>query len=499
MADAGAWNGSTTASGRIHALRLTRRRGIVGACVAVGVALCGVGAGVASAADVPSSLVNTIQTSAWVPPSPDPSGIAYDPVSNRLIVTDGEVDEMPIYAGANYYESTLGGSLLRTATTFAFSKEPTGVALGVAGELFMTNDDQARVQQITLGANGRFDGSDSFRFFSTTQYGTIDAEGVAYDATGNRLYIADGSNGEIWQITPVDGVFGNGNDTAQHFDTAVLGVSDPETVEFDPDTKTLYTLSTQGKKVLELTTAGALLRTIDISYLPPHAWAGITLAPRSNNPALKSLYIADRAVDNNDVPTENDGKIYEIAIGGLPPQPPEATVEVKVSAGSDDAEEFPSGRVNTTDGDLEMVTDGTLIDKVGVRFKGVSIPPGATITNAYIQFVADESQSEATALTIQAEANDDSATYSSAVRGDVSARPRTSAAASWSVAPWMVKGAGLAQRTPNLAALVQEVVSRPGWARGNALAFAITGSGQRTAEPFEGNPDKMPLLHIEYR
>jgi hypothetical protein len=45
----------------------------------------------ATAAAVPSTLLNTIDTSRWSPPSPDPSGLAYDPATNRLLVSDGEV------------------------------------------------------------------------------------------------------------------------------------------------------------------------------------------------------------------------------------------------------------------------------------------------------------------------------------------------------------------------------------------------------------------------
>jgi hypothetical protein len=47
--------------------------------------------------------------------------------------------------------------------------------------------------------------------------------------------------------------------------------------------------------------------------------------------------------------------------------------------------------------------------------------------------------------------------------------------------------------------MVQEVVSRPGWQSGHALAFIISGSGQRTAESEDGSSSKAPLLHVEYR
>jgi hypothetical protein len=117
-----------------------------------------------------------------------------------------------------------------------------------------------------------------------------------------------------------------------------------------------------------------------------------------------------------------------------------------------------------------------------------------------VQFTADESQSVATALTIQAQAADNAATFTTAAR-NVSSRPRTSAAtaATWSPVAWIKGEVGPNQRTPDLSALVQEVVSRPGWAAGNALALIVTGSGHRTAVAFNGSAAAAPLLHVEYQ
>jgi hypothetical protein len=46
---------------------------------------------------------------------------------------------------------------------------------------------------------------------------------------------------------------------------------------------------------------------------------------------------------------------------------------------------------------------------------------------------------------------------------------------------------------------VQEVVNRPGWASGNALALTVSGSGHRTAVAFEGSAANTALLHVDYR
>jgi hypothetical protein len=55
------------------------------------------------------------------------------------------------------------------------------------------------------------------------------------------------------------------------------------------------------------------------------------------------------------------------------------------------------------------------------------------------------------------------------------------------------------QQTPDLSAVIQELVNRPGWSSGNALAIIITGTGKRTAEAFNGDADGAPLLHVRYR
>ena len=100
------------------------------------------------------------------------------------------------------------------------------------------------------------------------------------------------------------------------------------------------------------------------------------------------------------------------------------SLDRQVSAGSNDAEEKPSGKVVRANNDLELVTD-SVVQTVGLRFTGVTIPRGATIRTAYIQFQADETQSEATSLTIQGQAADNAPVFSTA-KFNVSSRPRTS-------------------------------------------------------------------------
>ena len=172
------------------------------------------------------------------------------------------------------------------------------------------------------------------------------------------------------------------------------------------------------------------------------------------------------------------------------------TVETRVSTSADDAEEFATGSVYVNSTDLELVFDASL-QTVGMRWTGVTIPAGATITNAWIQFAAKEAHTEATTLTIKAQAADNPATFVT-TNGSVSSRPRTTASVTWTPAAWTAGQTGAAQQTPNLAAVIQEVVSRPGWMSGNALAMIVTGTGHRTAYAWDGRATSAPLLHVEY-
>ena len=175
------------------------------------------------------------------------------------------------------------------------------------------------------------------------------------------------------------------------------------------------------------------------------------------------------------------------------------TVEVQIAASSDDAEERPSGSVTLTSSDLELTHDGSNQQQVvGMRFPGLNIPPGASIQNAYLQFQADETGSDPTSLAIYAQAVDNATTFTNTY-GNISSRTTTSAFVPWSPAPWTTRNeAGPNQRTPNIATVIQEIVDRPGWSGGNALAVIITGTGKRTAESFNGVPSAAPLLHVEY-
>ncbi len=175
------------------------------------------------------------------------------------------------------------------------------------------------------------------------------------------------------------------------------------------------------------------------------------------------------------------------------------TINIRVSTGNDDAEEDASdGDMYLDSSDLELVNDGT--DQiVGIRFQSISIPQGSTITNAYIVFTVDEESSESTSLTIWGQKQSHTSIFSNS-ENDISSRPKTSASVVWNDIPtWgTVDEEGVAQQTPDLSTILQEIIDQPAWNGGNAVVFIFEGSGKRVARSYNNSSSKAPLLHVEY-
>jgi len=174
----------------------------------------------------------------------------------------------------------------------------------------------------------------------------------------------------------------------------------------------------------------------------------------------------------------------------------------RISMGSDDVEESAKGIMSLNGDDIELVYDSktTGSQKVGLRFNGVSIPSNSVITKAYIQFTADEKTTTATNLSIRGEKIGSATTFSSTNK--VSSRITTSAGVNWVPAGWQTVGlANVAQQTPDLKTIVQEIISLPTWSSGNSLAFIVsgTGNGKRTAVSYETSTAKAAMLFIEYQ
>ena len=266
-----------------------------------------------------SELVRTTDMAAFSPPSPDPSGLTYIRAADSLLASDGEVEEtaqgITHFEGANLWAMSLDGSLLGAAnistvqpTVVPMSDEPTGVAWNpVNGHTFFSDDEALKVYDLDPGLDGLVGtADDTWTSFSTAPAGDGDPEGIAYDSWHAHLFVIDGSNREVYQYT-LEG------ELVAQFDVNQYGAMDPEGIEFNPLEGTLFVLSNRGNRViLELSTSGSLLQTINISASAAVAPAGVAYAPASDGSGARHFYIVDRGIDNNTDPDIIDGKMYEM-------------------------------------------------------------------------------------------------------------------------------------------------------------------------------------------
>ncbi|MBK7801612.1 MAG: hypothetical protein IPJ55_02845 [Chloracidobacterium sp.] len=185
------------------------------------------------------------------------------------------------------------------------------------------------------------------------------------------------------------------------------------------------------------------------------------------------------------------------------------SVDVRVNASSDDAEQAATGGavlLNSNDLDFFGETNGagTAYSSIGVRFNNLTIPQGATVTGAYIQFTANDSGSVSAGnptYTIQGQNVDNASTFTTATN-NISGRTWLSGNdVSWSPGAWS-NAATTNTSTPSLTNIVQAIVNRGGWASGNSMAFRVTGSSTTTlyreGESWDGVSAAAPRLVLTY-
>ena len=183
------------------------------------------------------------------------------------------------------------------------------------------------------------------------------------------------------------------------------------------------------------------------------------------------------------------------------------TVEVAITQGSDDVEEDKNGAIYDNSSDLELVYDSynnSSYQVIGLYFRGLNVPRNANITNAYLQFTADESHSAAAELEISLHNSGNSPAFSSA--NNVSGRSVFAQKVIWSPSSWSSGQNGSAQRSPDLKAMIQSLVDRSDWSSGNNLSLIIKGRGaslsntsaKRVADSYEGGAANAPRLVVEY-
>ena len=167
-------------------------------------------------------------------------------------------------------------------------------------------------------------------------------------------------------------------------------------------------------------------------------------------------------------------------------------LEIGVAVGTDDAEEFRNGRVRLNGRHIKLGAGG----HAGIRFDGVTIPPGAEIIEAFIVFTAPHRVVMPAVLNFAAEIGD--AAAFSGQHHDISGRSLGRATVTWaSMLRWHKRDKP--HRSPDLSSIVQEIVYSDHWSQGGAMAFIVTGKGRRSVIAYDRDPASAPLLRVRFR
>ena len=277
-------------------------------------------AGGTGAATAATKAVRVTATSSWRPPSPDPAGIAYVASAGRFVVVDCDVDELALWAGANVWSVFPTGSATSAWSVRTSTSEPSDVASKNASTLMFSDDSRKRIVTVSRGADGVWGTADDVASsFSTTPFGSNDPEGLALGR--GSLFVSDGNGREVYRLTPgpnkvFDGVAPAGDDVlADTFNTVPLGLGDPEGITYDAATGHVFLVSTLDDVIVEATIGGARVATYDVSSANVKNPAGIAIAPASDGSGARHAYVVDRGRDDSSSPGENDGRLFEFALG----------------------------------------------------------------------------------------------------------------------------------------------------------------------------------------
>jgi len=208
----------------------------------------------------------------------------------------------------------------------------------------------------------------------------------------------------------------------------------------------------------------------------------------------------------------NDGTITVGDIWSFSTPLGNVVIDKRIADEEDDSEEDLNpdklGENDQNSSDLEMPYEDTGMGDpqiIGLRYRDVGLTAGISLIEAWVRFQVDELKdgSLPVNLMIEGELNPNPAPFIEAPAGtfDISSRPRTETKVLWSVPEWLNVGdQGPAQTTSDLTPIIEEIISQPDWAPGNALVFIISddpcnpSEGNRCAEAGPGNDSA--LLHV---
>ncbi len=162
----------------------------------------------------------------------------------------------------------------------------------------------------------------------------------------------------------------------------------------------------------------------------------------------------------------------------------------------DDGTWYSSSSISIT-GNLVIALNSGWHRSVWLRFPAVTIPAGSVIHSATITFKAAASNSANSAV-FDVYFNDENDAVAPTTASSAKGKTKTDATVNWNLGKWT---SGQLYSSPDLKALIQEVVDRPGWAAGNAMMALLIdtiSADYRQAISYDTDPGAAALLEVEY-
>ena len=133
---------------------------------------------------------------------------------------------------------------------------------------------------------------------------------------------------------------------------------------------------------------------------------------------------------------------------------------------------------------------------IGLRFTEVNIPQGATVTNAYLEFTAyDTDTKNGATMLISGIDQDDIDNFKNHNRNDLQNIAKTGGI-TWIIPDFR---RNRTYQTGDLSSIINSIVGRSGWQAGNALGFVLSDFDElRGAYSYSGKPSRAPKLYIEF-
>lgn len=498
-------------------------------------------------AETGGELVGTAVTVPW---SHEPTGIAVNPNNGDIYVSDD--DERSVFVVESLNDSSPG--VIGEAKFAAHGVDPDLEGVGYdskRNEILLANGERgAGFWRVKPGQDGAFGTGDDVvePKILIEAHGGVDPEGIAYDAVRDTVIMVDGSANKIFEMN-ADGALLN------TIDISGLGMDAPAGIEVAPASNgsgvrnyyivdrgvdnnsdpnendgMLYEVAAQlgdaganqpptaNAGSDQVTTVGGTVTLngsatdietpsaeLDYSWTKESGPAGVSFG--TPNAATTTATFTEAGTFVLRLTVTDAGGLQHFADVTITAADAGSAVSVSrpVLASSDDAMEGSSTGGNFVDigskqnalGNRETGAGVQYPVTTGLRFGNIPVPKGGQVVSASIQFKVDVATTGPASFVIRGQAADNAPTFGGS--GDITGRTTTGASVSWSPADWTVVNAtGPDQRTPDLAAILQEIVDRPGWAANNAVALTIAGTGRRAAKAWDAGAQHAPVLTVTY-